>query len=112
MPLINSKQNINTISVKLIKYSKDIICHALSHLMCMSFSIGEFPESFKYACVVPIFKNGDPLNVTNYRPIFVLTVFSKIFETYIAVRLNCFMETLLLLIISMDLDKDAPLWIL
>ena len=48
MSLKNIKQNINSVPVKIIKYSKDIICHPLSHLIIMSFSMGEFPESFKY----------------------------------------------------------------
>ena len=36
-----------------------------------------FPSEFKIARVIPIFKSGDKQNVTNYRPISILTFFCK-----------------------------------
>ena len=40
----------------------------------------------KIAKVVPVFKKGDPQSLTNYRPISLLTSFSKILEKIIYVR--------------------------
>ena len=34
----------------------------------------------KVAKVIPLFKNGDPENITNYRPIYVLPYFSRVLE--------------------------------
>ena len=34
----------------------------------------------KIAKVIPLFKNGDPKNITNYRPISVLPCFSKVLK--------------------------------
>ena len=46
----------------------------------LSYTSGIFPSELKLARVVPIFKSGDPSLLTNYRPISVLSFFSKILE--------------------------------
>ena len=51
---------------------------------------GFFPLSLKIAKVTPILKNGSKVKATNYRPISVLSPFSKIFEKIIYNRLNKF----------------------
>ena len=42
--------------------------------------MGVFPDSLKKAPVTPIPKEGDICNLSNYRPISVLPVFSNVFE--------------------------------
>ena len=37
-------------------------------------------SKISYSKVTPIFKSGDKDNVSNYRPIFILPVFSKVLE--------------------------------
>ena len=44
----------------------------------------QFPDPMKLAKIVPIFKSGDKKIISNYRPISVLTFFSKIFEKTIS----------------------------
>ena len=58
----------------------DSFATPLTYLINKSFSEGIFPSELKLARVVPIFKAGDPTQITNYRPISVLTLFSKVFE--------------------------------
>lgn len=42
---------------------------------------GLIPDSLKNALITPLYKgNGPKMNVTNYRPIRLLNVFSKIFK--------------------------------
>jgi len=41
---------------------------------------GIYPERLKFSLVKPIYKSGDKSSPSNYRPIFPLPAFSKIFE--------------------------------
>ena len=50
------------------------------HIFNKSINTGIFPEALKIAQITPIFKTGDESLLTNYRPISVLPVFSKILE--------------------------------
>ena len=57
-----------------------------------SFQSGIFPEKMKQAKVIPLFKKGCPLTTSNYRPISLLSVFSKIIEKLMHKRLYNFLE--------------------
>ena len=46
----------------------------------MSYQSGLFPDALKIAIISPIYKNGDHLIPSNYRPISVVANFPKIFE--------------------------------
>jgi hypothetical protein len=53
----------------------------------MSFSTGVFPTIWKLASVCPIFKAGGKNDPGNYRPISLLSTFSKILEKLVNMRL-------------------------
>ena len=53
----------------------------LFHVSKVSIKQGIFPDSLKIAKVTPIFKSGAKNNVSNYRPISILSVFSIVLET-------------------------------
>ena len=53
----------------------------------LSFEQGIFPSSLKVSKVVPIHKKGDKSILSNYRPISILSVFSKLFEKLVHKRL-------------------------
>ena len=59
----------------------------LSTLVNSAMTLGIFPEKLKLSKVIPLFKKGDKLDVSNYRPISILTCFTKIFEKVIFNRL-------------------------
>ena len=65
-----------------------LITSQLTYLCNKSISKGSFPTRLKYSQITPIFKKGDKTELTNYRPISLLTSFSKIFEKLIYTRLN------------------------
>ena len=58
----------------------DSLKNILLHIFKVSIKQGIFPDSLKIAKVAVIFKSGAKDNVSNYRPISVLPVFSKVLE--------------------------------
>ena len=88
--LKNTKQNVDNISVSIFKKHHHILLPIICEIINLSFNSGVFPTSFKHATVVPIFKKGDPCNISNYRPIAILLFLSKIFERCMYTRLMNF----------------------
>ena len=60
--------------------------------MNQSFQSGIFPDKLKIAKVISLFKKGNPETPSNYRPISLLPIFSKIFEKLMYRRLYRFLE--------------------
>ena len=85
--LKNTASNLNEIPVKFLKNLSTILSEPISNLVNASFSSGVFPECLKCAKIVPIYKKGDPKDISNYRPISLLPTLSKIFERCISRRL-------------------------
>ena len=71
----------------IIKTVKTSIKVPLAHIGNLSFNTGLFPMELKIAKIVPIFKSGEECIFTNYRPVSVLPVFSKIMERLMYDRL-------------------------
>ena len=51
---------------------------------------GVFPNKLKIAKITPIFKKDDRTLFTNYRPISLLPIFSKVIEKVISIQINDF----------------------
>ena len=71
-----------------IKCITDHIAAPLTHIVNLSFEQGIFPEELKTASVTPLYKAKDPMLFNNYRPISLLSVFSKIIERLMYNRLS------------------------
>ena len=54
---------------------------------------GIFPDSFKTAKVIPLYKNGDRKDPGNYRPISILSSLSKNFGKLLHKRMMKFCES-------------------
>ena len=63
------------------------ISPVIHDLVTCSFAQGIFPEPLKCAKVIPLHKNGPKTDAGNYRPISLLSVFSKIYERAMHVKL-------------------------
>jgi len=68
------------ISNCIIKLTAPFIFPPLTHICNAVLSTAVFPDRLKYAVVKPIFKKGNKQEISNYRPISLLTSFSKITE--------------------------------
>jgi len=79
--------DIQGVSTKMIKHIVNEIAAPLSHIFNISLRSGTFPAKLKQCRVIPIFKNGDSLECDNYRPISLLSSFSKILEKIVAEKL-------------------------
>jgi exonuclease III len=80
------------ISNHIIKLSSPYIISPLTHICNAALSSGVFPDRLKYAIIKPIHKKGSKQDISNYRPISLLTSFSKIFEKLMYNRLYLHLE--------------------
>jgi hypothetical protein len=83
--IINSMEakkssSFDEVTNALIKTLKKELAPSLSYLVNLSLIQGIFPDKLKLAKIVPLFKSGKKGEATNYRPISLLSVFSKIYE--------------------------------
>ena len=85
--LNNGSPGWDNISSKIIKTSCPLIIQPLTHIFNLSLSTGVFPDELKIARIIPLFKSGDPQNFSNYRPVSVLPIQSKILERLMHTRL-------------------------
>ena len=74
---------LDGISCKVLKLSAEIIAPHIVNICNTSIETAQFPRSWKKARVVPLYKSGDSNDVTNYRPISVLPVLSKLLERHV-----------------------------
>ena len=62
------------------------------YLFNLSLKTGFLPDSFKCAKVIPIFKSGATCDFTNYRPISLLSSFSKLLEKLVSRQMFRFVD--------------------
>jgi len=80
------------ISSSILKKVSTEILSPLKHIFNQSLATGLLPEKFKIAKVIPIYKSNDSLNPSNYRPISLLSTFSKILEKIVFNRLYTYLD--------------------
>jgi len=79
---IKSKDSFgyDEISSKILKISAPYILSPLTFICNKILITGVFPERMKFSEVKPLYKKGNTMDLSNYRPISLVTSFSKIFE--------------------------------
>jgi hypothetical protein len=75
-----------------VKICAEQLAGAMTSIINHSFQTNTFPCDMKKAEISPIFKKNCPMSKENYRPINILGVFSKLFESIIADQINGFMQ--------------------
>ena len=81
-----------SIPTGILQSLKANLCHPLTAIINMSFITGIYPDQLKTAKVIPVFKKGDKLLVSNYRPISLLSNINKIYEKLVYKRLYSFLN--------------------
>ena len=76
----------------LVKANAVHISQHLLYIVNSSFLQGVFPKSLKNAIVVLVYKGGSHIGPGNYRPIFIVTFFSKLCEKIFYSRLLSFFD--------------------
>ena len=77
---VTKTAGIDQISGKLLKDGARILGKPVSELCNLSMTLGSFPAAYKIAKVKPPFKKGSKTDPSNYRPISLLSLLSKVFE--------------------------------
>lgn len=87
-----TSQDFTGLSSNILKKVITCIAIPLSHVFNLSIQSGVFPTQFKIAKVTPVFKKGgSETNVSDFRPISLLSIFSKILEKHVCNNLKSFM---------------------
>ena len=73
----------DSISGTMLKRTTTSIAPGITKLMNMSICSGKFPTAWKTSSVVPILKGNNHTCVSNYRPISLLPILSKLLERHI-----------------------------
>ena len=81
------------ITLRFLKDSLTVTISYLTTIINTSIVTGKFPSAWKQATVIPIYKSGDRNSVSNYRPISLLPVLSKVLEKIVANQLSAFLES-------------------
>ena len=77
----------------MLKECSNEISPSLTALLNKSLTLGKVPQEWKEANVVPVPKKGDIHVVSNYRPISLLSLISKLLEQIVHVHVSEFVES-------------------
>lgn len=96
--VINGLKNTNSsgcdnFSVRIIKQCSHLIAKPLCNIINQCFLEGHFPDLLKISKVICVYKKDNPKLICNYRPISLLSIFSKILEKVLATRIVSFLES-------------------
>ena len=81
------------IDSKIVKATRHTILQPIVHVCKLSLANGIFPQQLKIAKVITLYKGSDASLFSNYRPISVLPVFSKVLERVMYIRLIEYLNT-------------------
>ena len=85
-------QGIDDLSGCFLEDGSQVLSQPISELCNLSIKLGSFPDSCKIAKLKPLFKKGSKTNPSNYRPISLLPLISKIIEKLIHEQTSSFLS--------------------
>ena len=75
---VNKSTGIDELSPLILKAGAEMIYKSVTFLINLSIRTNYFPVTWKRAKVIPIYKSESKMEVSNYRPISILPILSKI----------------------------------
>ena len=89
---VKATSDINVATIKAADKSNSKFSEVVADIINSSLTEGVFPKNFKTAKTVPIHKGGSKIDIENYRPISLLSAFSKIYEKVMYYRIYNFLS--------------------
>ena len=75
----NKATGPDNIPARVLKIAAEILSPSLTAIFNRSLSMGIYPDDWKMARVLPIFKSGEKADLSNYRPISIISAIAKVF---------------------------------
>ena len=89
---VSKSSGFEDISTKVFKDAFSVLIPQLVYLFNLSFDRGVFPERWKQATIIPLYKGGDKTEVGNYRPVSLLPLPGKLIERVAHGKMSAFLE--------------------
>ncbi len=80
------------ISARMLKLAPSTISSVLTSIINRSLTTASFPTLWKMGIVTPVHKRGCKFNISNYRPITILPILSRVFERILSRQISSFLE--------------------
>ena len=80
MAASNKAHGLYSCPIRLLKCSRHIISKPIANIVNQSVCMGIFPSKLKHAKIIPIYKDGNEDEPSNYRPISLLSIFNRLLK--------------------------------
>jgi hypothetical protein len=89
---LKDSHGYDEISTRILKMSAPYILSSLIYISNKILSMGIFPDRLKFSEVKPLYEDGNTSDFSNYRPISLLTSFSKVIQKILHKRLYHYLD--------------------
>ena len=90
----NKATGCDLIPQSAVKLSADVLCYPMSTLINYVLNNSKIPQQWKLGEVTPVFKKDCSLDKSNYRPVTILPLLSKMFASIVHARLSHHFENI------------------
>ncbi len=90
---IKKSTGLDNLGANILKMTSLYITHTITHICNLSIKTNTFPDVWKEAKIIPLFKKNSTQDLNNYRPISILPILSKILEKHVALYLYQFLHS-------------------
>ena len=76
-------RDLDGLDTKILRLAEPVITTSLTYVFNLCITKSAFPNAFKIAKVIPLYKSGDSSNPSNYIPVSIVSVLAKPLEKHI-----------------------------